>query len=169
MEKNAPDFERHVQPTLTRLGCNSGSCHGALAGKGGFRLFLRGYNGEADHHAIIEHLLGRIANILQPSSSLLLLKPLNKISHGGGKKLREGSLEHKILLAWIKGGELIQNYGLKHRNPSLYFRQPSSCLEALKYLYESKPPMIPVLSRMQPIGASFPPQTSRLPGWMNMV
>src|SRR5690606_23915730 len=34
-------FRNHVIPVLTRLGCNSGACHGALAGKGGLKLSLR--------------------------------------------------------------------------------------------------------------------------------
>ena len=32
------DFRRHVLPILAKRGCNSGACHGALAGKGGFKL-----------------------------------------------------------------------------------------------------------------------------------
>src|SRR5205085_4438635 len=35
------NFRNHVIPVLTRLGCNSGACHGALAGKGGLKLSLR--------------------------------------------------------------------------------------------------------------------------------
>ena len=37
-------FRNHVMPVLTRVGCNSGPCHGALAGKSGFKLTLRGYD-----------------------------------------------------------------------------------------------------------------------------
>jgi hypothetical protein len=38
-----PSFRNHIIPIMTRLGCNSGACHGALAGKGGLKLSLRGY------------------------------------------------------------------------------------------------------------------------------
>jgi len=31
-------FELDVMPILSKASCNSGGCHGALAGKGGFRL-----------------------------------------------------------------------------------------------------------------------------------
>src|SRR5947207_31058 len=42
--REAPwSFRNHVLPVLTRTGCNSGACHGAAAGKNGFRLTLRGY------------------------------------------------------------------------------------------------------------------------------
>ena len=40
-------FRNHVIPMLTRAGCNSGACHGALAGKGGLKLSLRGYDPES--------------------------------------------------------------------------------------------------------------------------
>ena len=36
-------FRNDVIPMMTKIGCNSGACHGALAGKGGFKLSLRGY------------------------------------------------------------------------------------------------------------------------------
>src|SRR5438067_12840677 len=41
-------FRNHVIPTFTKIGCNSGACHGALAGKGGMKLSLRGYDPEAE-------------------------------------------------------------------------------------------------------------------------
>ncbi len=41
-------FNGHVMPVLTRQGCNMGACHGAVAGKGGFRLSLRGYDPPRD-------------------------------------------------------------------------------------------------------------------------
>ncbi len=52
-------FDAHVQSVLTRAGCNSGACHGALAGKGGFRLSLRGYDSAADHFTITRQDRGR--------------------------------------------------------------------------------------------------------------
>jgi hypothetical protein len=104
MTDKSPSFVRHVQPVLTRLGCNSGSCHGALAGKGGLKLSLRGYNPQGDHHAMVEDLLGRRSDIIQPDRSLMIRKPLNQVAHGGGKKLRENSLEHEILRRWIAAG-----------------------------------------------------------------
>ncbi|HTN03100.1 MAG TPA: S-layer protein, partial [Planctomycetaceae bacterium] len=47
-ESHAWSFRNHVQSVLTKAGCNMGSCHGATAGKGGFRLSLRGYDPETD-------------------------------------------------------------------------------------------------------------------------
>jgi hypothetical protein len=31
-------FRNHVIPVMTKMGCNQGACHGALAGKNGFKL-----------------------------------------------------------------------------------------------------------------------------------
>ena len=40
-------FRNQVQSVLAKAGCNSGACHGAAAGKNGFKLSLRGYDAEA--------------------------------------------------------------------------------------------------------------------------
>ena len=40
----AVDFIRDVNPVMTKLGCNAGTCHGAKDGKFGFKLSLRGYD-----------------------------------------------------------------------------------------------------------------------------
>ena len=36
-------FRSDVIPVLSKVGCNSGACHGAAAGKNGFKLTLRGF------------------------------------------------------------------------------------------------------------------------------
>src|SRR5215469_3354325 len=97
-------FRNHVIPVLTRLGCNSGACHGSSAGKGGFKLTLRGYDPEADYNTLTRQSLGRRTNKLEPARSLLLLKPTMTIGHGGGKRLDVGSLEYKVLSEWIAAG-----------------------------------------------------------------
>ncbi|MFZ4987138.1 MAG: hypothetical protein ACOYLF_16920, partial [Blastocatellia bacterium] len=94
-------FRNHVIPVLTRLGCNSGACHGALAGKGGFKLTLRGYDPEADYNVMTRQTGGRRVNLVEPARSLLLLKPTMTIGHGGGERLTVGSLEYKVLSEWI--------------------------------------------------------------------
>ncbi len=98
------NFRNHVIPVLTRLGCNSGACHGSSAGKGGFKLTLRGYDPEVDYNTLTRQSLGRRTNKLEPSRSLLLLKPTMTIGHGGGKRLEVGSLEYKVVSEWIAAG-----------------------------------------------------------------
>lgn len=97
-------FRNHVIPVLTRLGCNSGACHGAAAGKGGLKLTLRGYDPEADFNVLTRQSLGRRVNQVEPAKSLMLLKPTMVIGHGGGKRLSADSLEYKVLSEWIANG-----------------------------------------------------------------
>ena len=59
-------FERAVLPILTRAGCNAGACHGALAGKGGMKLSLRGYDPESDWFVLTRQALGRRADLMKP-------------------------------------------------------------------------------------------------------
>ena len=53
------NFTNHVLPVLSKTGCNMGACHGALAGKGGFRLSLRGYDPPSDFFNIVQQDRGR--------------------------------------------------------------------------------------------------------------
>lgn len=97
-------FRNDILPILSKNGCNSGGCHGALAGKGGFRLSLFGYNPEADHAAITREVLGRRIEPADPARSLLLTKPTTALAHKGGKRLDVDSDEYRLLARWIAGG-----------------------------------------------------------------
>ena len=39
-------------PSMSKLGCNAGTCHGSDGGKNGFKLSLRGYDPITDHAAL---------------------------------------------------------------------------------------------------------------------
>ncbi|HTU16435.1 MAG TPA: DUF1553 domain-containing protein [Gemmataceae bacterium] len=97
-------FRNHVIPMLTRAGCNSGACHGALAGKGGLKLSLRGYDPDSDHFVLTRQALGRRIDRSEPARSLVLLKPTQAISHGGGQKIEPGSTDYHVLADWIAAG-----------------------------------------------------------------
>ncbi|MEY3173520.1 MAG: hypothetical protein RLZZ436_1434 [Planctomycetota bacterium] len=97
-------FRRHVEPVLARQGCSSGACHGALAGKGGFRLSLRGYDPERDFFSIVQQQQGRRVELLDPASSLLLTKPTMTVPHRGGLRLQSDSSGYRILAEWIAEG-----------------------------------------------------------------
>ncbi len=84
--------------------CNSGACHGALAGKGGFKLSLRGYDSSSDHFAITRQDRGRRIDAAQPGRSLLLAKPTGLVSHKGGLRLAQDTADYKILAEWIAAG-----------------------------------------------------------------
>src|SRR6266478_6337537 len=97
-------FRNDVIPMMTKIGCNSGACHGALAGKGGFKLSLRGYAPEVDHFVMTRQALGRRVDRVDPAQSLVLLKPTMSINHGGGQRLEVGSSDFQILADWIASG-----------------------------------------------------------------
>ena len=97
-------FRHDVMPILSKAGCNSGGCHGALAGKGGFRLSLFGYNPEADHLAITREAQGRRVEPTQPGLSLLLTKPTTTVRHKGGKRLEVDSDDYRTLARWVAQG-----------------------------------------------------------------
>ncbi len=97
-------FRHDVLPVLTKKGCNSGACHGALAGKGGMKLSLRGYDPESDHFVLTRQAFTRRVNGQEPERSLVLLKPTRGMKHGGGTKFDDVSLEYEILHDWIAAG-----------------------------------------------------------------
>jgi uncharacterized protein DUF1549/uncharacterized protein DUF1553 len=97
-------FRNDVLPVMTKVGCNSGPCHGALAGKNGFKLTLRGYDPEADYYTLTRQALARRTERLEPAKSLILLKPTLTIPHGGGRRFGVGSPEYKIMSGWIAEG-----------------------------------------------------------------
>ncbi len=103
-EPHTPSFRNDVIPLMTKVGCNSGACHGALAGKGGLKLSLRGYDPETDHFGLTRQALGRRIDRQEPAKSLMLLKPTLSVSHGGGQKLDAGSTDYQVLADWIAAG-----------------------------------------------------------------
>ncbi|HLJ14733.1 MAG TPA: DUF1549 domain-containing protein, partial [Bryobacteraceae bacterium] len=97
-------FRNNVIPVMTKVGCNQGACHGALAGKHGFKLTLRGYAPEVDYDTLTREGQARRVSLSDPAASLMLLKPTFTIPHGGGKRFSKDSLEYRILSEWIAEG-----------------------------------------------------------------
>ena len=97
-------FRNHVVPVLTKMGCNQGACHGALAGKNGFKLTLRGYDPEVDYDTLTRQSVGRRISLAEPSNSLLLKKAVFALPHGGGKRFDANSLEYRVIAEWIALG-----------------------------------------------------------------
>ena len=98
------DFDTQIVSVLTRQGCNAGSCHGAAAGRGGFKLSLLGANAAADHDAIARQLQGRRVNLHDAELSLVLRKPSEQLGHEGGEALPEDSRGYKLVRKWIDQG-----------------------------------------------------------------
>ena len=103
-ETGTVDFENDLIPVFTRYGCNAGACHGAAIGRGGFKLSLFGGNPRADFDAIVRQVEGSRINLARPEQSLVILKPTESITHGGGERFGLDHDSTKLLLKWIRQG-----------------------------------------------------------------
>ena len=104
-EPFAWSFRNHVIPVLTRLGCNSGACHGALAGKGGLKLSLRGYDPDADHFVLTRQALRPPRRPRRSRTRACCCSSRRwPLPHGGGLKLEVDSPEYRVLADWIAAG-----------------------------------------------------------------
>ena len=97
-------FTRDVMPVMSKSGCNAGTCHGAQAGKNGFKLSLRGYDPDYDYNVLVNDLLGRRFDRVKPDQSLMLLKPVGAVPHEGKKVFEVGSRHYNLIHQWIKEG-----------------------------------------------------------------
>jgi hypothetical protein len=97
-------FVRDVAPVLSKTGCNAGTCHGAAAGKNGFKLSLRGYDLDFDYQAFVDDVAARRFDRAAPEQSLMLLKPIQEVPHQGGLVFEKGSHPYNIIRQWIAEG-----------------------------------------------------------------
>ncbi len=98
------DFRNDLVPVFTKHGCNSGACHGAAIGRGGFKLSLYGGDPESDFEAVVRQVNGRRVNLSKPDLSLIFLKPAEYVEHGGGTVFDDDSESAQLLIDWIKQG-----------------------------------------------------------------
>ena len=97
-------YRREVVPLLTKLGCNSGPCHGNLTGKGGLKLSLRGEDPARDWYVLTHEAGGRRVSMANAEESLMLTKPSGLIAHEGGIRFKVGDESSSLLLRWIQQG-----------------------------------------------------------------
>jgi hypothetical protein len=105
MTENLPiNFSNHIVPIFTKLGCNSGGCHGKSGGQNGFALSLLGFVPEMDYMTLVKENRGRRLFLAAPEKSLLLLKATGQMAHAGGKRMETDSDEYKLIKRWIASG-----------------------------------------------------------------
>jgi hypothetical protein len=97
-------FANQVVPIFTKAGCNAGGCHGKASGQNGFKLSLLGFDPRFDYDAIVKEARGRRVFPARPEQSLLLLKAIAAVPHGGGRRIEAGSAEYERLRRWIAQG-----------------------------------------------------------------
>ncbi len=102
--KAKADYVHDVTPILSKLGCNSGTCHGSAQGKNGFKLSLRGYDPLFDVRALTDDHGARRVNLASPDDSLMLLKATGAVPHVGGPVFKAGEPYYAALRRWIADG-----------------------------------------------------------------
>jgi len=103
-QRRPVSYLNDIVPLLSKAGCNMGACHGNAAGKGGFRLSLRGDDPEFDFLSLTRDLLGRRVSTASPDRSLALLKPTGRLPHEGGIRFTADSEKARALRDWIGSG-----------------------------------------------------------------
>ena len=98
------EFAVDVMSVLSKAGCNSGTCHGNLNGKGGLKLSLRGQDPRFDFEALVLRSRGRRINPSSPEQSLMLWKATAQMPHRGGRRFDVSSAEYQVLRDWIAQG-----------------------------------------------------------------
>ncbi len=98
------NFPNQVVPVFTKLGCNSGGCHGKASGQNGFKLSLLGFEPEEDFEHLLKEGRGRRLFPAAPERSLLLTKATGIVPHGGGPRMEVDSPYYKLVQRWIAQG-----------------------------------------------------------------
>ena len=112
VEAQPVDFIRDVNPVMTKLGCNAGTCHGAKDGKVGFKLSLRGYDPIYDVRSRSRMTSLRAGSTLlrrtiQPHASE---SHLGAVPHEGGQRTKtDAKTIIEILRAWIADGAKLES------------------------------------------------------------
>lgn len=105
IERDAPlHFANDIVPIFTRFGCNAGGCHGKSGGQNSFALSLLGFEPDEDFEFLVKEARGRRIFPASPANSMLVLKAIGQVPHGGGRKIAEDSPFARMLVRWIEQG-----------------------------------------------------------------
>ena len=97
-------FGLHIMPIFTKVGCNTGACHGSSRGQDKFRLSLFGFDPKGDYERLSSEFPSRRINLSVAQDSMILTKAIQEVPHTGGKLFDKKSKEYQTLLAWLKEG-----------------------------------------------------------------
>ena len=118
------NFVQDIQPVLSKMSCNAGTCHGSKDGKGDFKLSLRGYDELYDHRAITDDIGARRFNRAAPDQSLMLLKATGSIPHVGGVRTDVDSRYYKAIRSWITSGAKLEQDVARVTSIDVYPKNP---------------------------------------------
>ena len=102
LETYMPSFVRDVNPVLSRLGCNAGTCHGVGQGQERLQALAPRLRSDLRSRALTDDLAARRINVASPDDSLMLLKPTGaRAAPGRPCSARRAYYE---ILDWIADG-----------------------------------------------------------------
>ena len=96
----APSFATTVYPVLEKANCRA--CHTDEGVASGTRLHFPPETASADEIDAFGLTLAALVNRDDPSSSLLLNKPTNRVRHVGGVKIEPGSPDEQAVRTWVQ-------------------------------------------------------------------
>ena len=79
-------------------------CHGKASGQNGFKLSLLGFEPTEDFEHLVKEGRGRRLFPASPDKSLLLLKPIGTVPHGGGTRMEVDTHSYRLMRRWILQG-----------------------------------------------------------------
>jgi hypothetical protein len=103
-EARSYHFVNDIVPLLSRYQCNSSGCHGKAEGQNGFRLSIFGFDPAADYASLVTESRGRRVLPSAPEASLLLRKMSGQAAHGGGARIRAGTVAYEAIRGWMAAG-----------------------------------------------------------------
>src|SRR5580700_5894083 len=93
-------FSDGLYPILKNAGCPT--CHNSNGVASGTRLHFPDAAAPADRIEAFGRSLVRLVDRTHPEESLLLRKPTLHMPHAGGERIKPGSPEETVLVAWIR-------------------------------------------------------------------
>ena len=93
------DFRTTLYPILEKANCRA--CHNADGVASATRLHFPETDADAQKIEAFGNSLVILVDRAQPDASLLLKKPTARIPHTGGQRIKPGSPEEAVLIAWI--------------------------------------------------------------------
>ena len=98
------NFGNQIVPIFTKLGCNSGGCHGKASGQNGFKLSLLGFDPEVDFMSLVKEARGRRLFPASPENSLLLTKAAGIRLTAAANAWRSAPMNGSLIRRWIAAG-----------------------------------------------------------------
>ena len=97
--QSPPSFTDEVYPALLRAGCNR--CHNPDGVASATRLHFPEEDAAPQRIAAFGDSLVELVDRSNPTKSILLNKPTNRVRHSGGERIQKGSPEEALLTRWI--------------------------------------------------------------------